>query len=97
MGSIILEQGAAVSLEATAAPGVRELVTTDYYWMREHRVDAGRSELARMQGPIVLNVTRGSARLGDLELSRGTTTIVPASSSVSAFEGDGAVVLEMGF
>ena len=50
-----------------------------------------------MQGPIVLNVTRGSARLGDLELSRGTTTIVPASSSVSAFEGDGAVVLEMGF
>jgi mannose-6-phosphate isomerase len=97
MGSIILEQGAAVSLEATAAPGVRELVTTDYYWMREHRLDSGRSELANTPGPNVLNVTRGTIHLGDLVLPRGTTAVVPASSSVSAFEGDNAVVMEMGF
>ena len=97
MGSIILEQEAAFSLDATEAPGVRELVTTDYYWMREHRVDSGSGELAHTPGPVVLNVTHGSIRLGDLDVPTGTTAVVPASSSVSTFEGDGAVVMEMGF
>jgi len=97
LASIILEQGAAFSLDASDVEGVRELVTTDYYWMREHRVHAGTSELARTAGPVVLNVTRGSIRLDHLDLATGTTAIVPASSSVTAFEGDGAVVMEMGF
>jgi mannose-6-phosphate isomerase len=97
MASIILEPDTAFSLEATDQQGVRELVSTDYYWMREHRVDHGTSELAQTAGPVVLNVTRGSVRLGDLVLATGTTAIVPASSSVASFEGDGAVVMEMGF
>ena len=97
LGSIILDPDAAFSLDATVAQGVRELVTTDYYWMREHRVDRGSSELARTLGPVVLNVTRGSVRLGDLMLPKGTTAIVPASSSITDFECHGAVVLEMGF
>ena len=97
MGSIILDPEGAFSLDSVDRQGVRELVTTDYYWMREHQVDSGTSDLAQAPGPIVLNVTRGSVRLGDLELQKGTTVVVPASSSVSDFEGDGAVVLEMGF
>jgi mannose-6-phosphate isomerase len=97
MGSIILGQEAAFSLDATDAEGTRELVATGYYWMREHRVHSGTSELARTPGPVVLNVTRGSIRLGALDLVSGTTAIVPASSSVTDFEGDEAVVLEMGF
>ena len=97
LASIILDPEAAFSLEASETQGVRKLVSTDYYWMREHRVDAGASELAATPGPVILNVARGSVRLGDLVLSTGTTAIVPAASSVSAFEGDGAVVLEMGF
>ena len=97
MGSIILEQEAAISLDATKAQGVRDLVATDYYWMREHRVGSGAGTLAETPGPVVINVTRGSVRLGDLELARGTTAIVPASSSVSAFTGEDAVVMEMGF
>jgi len=96
MGSIILDPEAAFSLDTTREQGVRELVTNDYYWMREHRVDRGSSDLARTPGPIVLNVTRGTVRLGDLELPKGTTAIVPASSSVSSFDGEGAVVMEMG-
>ena len=96
MGSIILEQEAAFSFDTSAAQGVRELVTTDYYWMREHRVDAGMSELARTAGPIVLNVTRGSIRVGDLQVPTGTTVVVPASAGLRAIEGDGAVVMEMG-
>ncbi len=97
MGSIVLDQAAAFSLDTTDAQGVRELVTTDYYWMREHRVDAGTSPLAQTAGPVVLNVTRGSVVVGDLELPRGTTAIVPASAGVSSLEGRGAVVMEMGF
>ncbi len=97
MGSIIVKPEAAFSLETTDEQGVRQLVTTDYYWMREHRVDSGFSDLAETAGPVVLNVTRGSVRLGDLVLPRGTTAVVPASSGISAFEGDEAVVMEMGF
>ncbi len=96
LGSIVLEQDAAFSLDSTERQGVRELVSTDYYWMREHRVDAGPSALASTPGPIVLNVTRGSVRLGELELPKGTTAIVPASSGIDAFEGDDAVVMEIG-
>ena len=96
MGSIILDPEPAFSLDTTREQGVRELVTNDYYWMREHRVDRGSSDLAQTPGPIVLNVTRGTVRLGDLELPKGTTAIVPASSSVSSFDGEGAVVMEMG-
>ncbi len=97
LGSIILEQDSAFSLDTTDAQGVRELVTTDYYWMREHRVDTGSSELAPTAGPIVLSVTRGSIRVGDLEAPVGTTVVVPASSGVSTLEGQAAVVMEMGF
>jgi mannose-6-phosphate isomerase len=97
MGSIVLEPEAAFSLDAAEDQRVRDLVTTDYYWMREHHVDSGSSALARTPGPVVLNVTRGSIRLGDLEMPAGTTTVVPASSSVDAFEGHDAVVMEMGF
>jgi len=96
MGSIILEPDPAFSLDTAEAQGLRELVTTDYYWMREHRVDSGRGTLADTPGPNILCVTRGTVRLGDLELPMGTTAIVPASSSVSSFAGDGAVVMEMG-
>jgi len=96
MGSIILDPDSAFSLDTAEAQGLRELVTTDYYWMREHRVDSGRGTLADTPGPNILCVTRGTVRLGDLELPMGTTAIVPASSSVSSFAGDGAVVMEMG-
>ena len=97
MGSIIIDPQAAFSLETTSAPGVRELVSTDYYWMREHRVADGTSALAATEGPVVLNVTHGTVTLGDLRLDRGTTAIVPASADVEDFAGQDAVVMEMGF
>jgi mannose-6-phosphate isomerase len=96
MASVIIEPEAAYSLDSVSADGVRELVRNDHYWMREHRVSAGISELAQTPGPIILNVTTGSVALGDLVLTKGTTAIVPASSSISAFEGAAAVVMEMG-
>jgi mannose-6-phosphate isomerase len=96
MGSIILDPAPAFSLDTVAVDGVRDLVSTDYYWMREHRVTSGSSPLADTPGPNILNVTRGSVSVDGLVLPRGTTAIVPASSSVSAFEGTDAVVMEMG-
>ena len=96
LGSIVLRPDAAFSLDAMSSTGVRELVRNDHYWMREHRVEAGTGDLAPTPGPTILNVTRGAIVLDDLELSRGTTAIVPASSNVSTFEGSGAVVMEMG-
>ena len=97
MASIVIDPADAFSLDATTAQGVRQLVSTAHYWMREHRLDGGTSELAATPGPSVLSVARGTIRLGSLELSVGTTAIVPASSDVTSFEGSGAVVLEMGF
>jgi mannose-6-phosphate isomerase len=97
MASIRLDPAEAFSLDAVSTPGVRALVSNEHYWMREHRVEAGTSDLAGTAGPIVLNVTRGSITLGELTLSRGTTAVVPASSSVTTFDAAGAVVLEMGF
>jgi mannose-6-phosphate isomerase len=97
MGSIRLHPEEAFSLAPSSAPGVRELVRSEHYWMREHRLDASLSDLAATPGPKVLSVVRGSVTLGDLELSTGTTAIVPASSGVSSFEGTEAIVLEMGF
>jgi mannose-6-phosphate isomerase len=96
MGSIVLDPAEAFSLEAVSDAGVRELVRNDHYWMREHRLDGGSSDLARTSGPIILNVTRGSINVGGLELTKGATAIVPASSSVASFEGRDAVVMEMG-
>jgi mannose-6-phosphate isomerase len=96
MASIRLHPDDAFSLPATSATGVRELVRTEHYWMREHRLAQGSSALADTSGPIILNVTHGSITLDDLALPQGTTAIVPASSSVAAFEGEDAIVMEMG-
>jgi mannose-6-phosphate isomerase len=96
MGSLILRPEAAYSLEAAPAPGVRELIAGHHYWMREHHVPSGESDLAARPGPIIINVVRGSIELGDLELRQGATAVVPASAGVASFAGEGAVVLEMG-
>lgn len=96
MASITLHPGAAYSLEPDRRPGTRELIRIDDYWMREHRVPTGPADLAISSGPIVVNVTEGSISLGGLELTKGQTAVVPASSGISAFEAVGATVLEMG-
>jgi mannose-6-phosphate isomerase len=96
MASIVIEPAGAFSLEAMSEAGVRELVRTEHYRMREHRVESGRSAFGATPGPVIVSVTRGTIALGELELSAGATAVVPASSSVRAFEGVDAVVLEIG-
>jgi mannose-6-phosphate isomerase len=96
LASIIVDPPTTYSLDAMSTDGVRQLVRNEHYWMREHRVGTGSSVLAETPGPAILNVTRGSVVLGGLELGKGSTALVPASSSVSSFKGRDAVVLEIG-
>ena len=97
MASIILDPRAGLlARRRRATRACASSSRNDHYWMREHRVTAGASDLAETPGPIILNVTPRLGPLGDLALAKGTTAIVPASSSVTTFEGDGAVVMEMG-
>ena len=97
MASIRLYPEEAFSLAPAPSAGVRDLVRTDHYWMREHRLDAGSSALARSPGPTILSVVRGAVVLGDLRLERGDTAIVPASSGVSRIECHAATAIEIGF
>ncbi len=97
MASIRLHPEEAFSLVPAPSAGVRDLVRTDHYWMREHRLDAGSSALARSPGPTILSVVRGAVVLGDLRLERGDTAIVPAASGVSRIEGRAATAIEIGF
>ncbi len=97
MASIRLDPEEAFSLAPALSAGVRDLVRTDHYWMREHRLDTGSSALARSPGPTILSVVRGAVLLGDLRLERGDTAIVPASSGVSRIEGHAATAIEIGF
>ena len=95
--SIRIDPPEAYSRNAATEAGVHDLVSNQHYWMREHRVD-GHSDLTSTEGPVVLNVTAGSLALGDLELAKGSTAIVPASADVQTFETTpGTVVMEMGF
>jgi mannose-6-phosphate isomerase len=97
MASIRLDPADAFSLDPAVGPGVRDLVSNDYYWMREHRVPQGVGNLAETPGPRVLSITRGSVDVAGLQLGKGTTAIVPAACTVSTFEGNAAIVMEMGF
>lgn len=97
MASIRLAPADAFSLDPAYAPGVRELVSNPHYWMREQRVPDGVGRLAETPGPSILNVTRGSISVGGLQMSTGTTAIVPAACTFSTFEGQEAIVMEMGF
>lgn len=97
IASIRLHPEEAFSLAPSASVGVRDLVRSEHYWMREHRLDAGSSALVRPPGPTILSVVRGTVVLGDLQLERGDTAIVPASSDVSRIEGHAATAIEIGF
>ncbi len=95
--SIRIDPPEAYSREATTDSSVRDLVSNEHYWMKEHRPD-GRGDLTATAGPVVMNVTAGSLALGEIELTKGSTAIVPASSDVRSFESTpGTVCVEMGF
>jgi mannose-6-phosphate isomerase len=96
LASIDLRPAGAFSLPPADGPGTRDLVRTEHYWLREHRLPDGPSPLAATRGPRVLAAVAGVARLETLTLPAGTTAIVPAAVDTGALTGPGATVLEIG-
>ena len=69
----------AVNVARVDRPGVRTLVTTEHYWIREHVSGGGPVALLDAADPRVLLVTRGQVTIGDADAVMGTTMIVPAA------------------
>jgi mannose-6-phosphate isomerase len=87
----------AVSTSAKHRAGARLLERNDHYWMQEHRSAGVRFVTRGGLGPRVIMVIDGRVALGGLDLTVGSTAIVPASAGdVELDADDGAVVLEIG-
>jgi hypothetical protein len=79
-------------------PGVRPLIVTEHYWIREHVSDGGRVALVDLPETRVLLVTRGGVRVDGTPAGAGTTVVVPAETAraTAVNADDGAGVLEVG-
>ena len=78
--SIVRGDIAAISVAGGAVPGVRNLVRTADYWIREHRVDGGSVVLDPRAELRVLMVISGAVSAGSVTLRPGDIRILPASS-----------------
>lgn len=95
--SIVLHPATAISNSPAEDIETRQLTSTPYYWMTEHRSHGGTIRLTPAPGPRVIMVIAGWASVGALELGAGNTAIVPASAMSSMVEAfDRTVLLEVG-
>jgi hypothetical protein len=85
-------------LARPVGPGRRELPAGDAYWICEHRTAGGVLSINPRADLRVLMVVSGSALIGGLDASPGTTVILPAAIvPTTAMEAEaGSVVLEIG-
>lgn len=79
-------------------PGVRELLNSELYWIREHRSDGGELAFDPRSEARVVMVVAGAATAGDTQLPLGTTAVLPAvvCPTLAAAAAPGSVVLEIG-
>lgn len=98
LASIVRSDPSAVSIPAASSGGVRTLVETPAYWLREHRADAGRIDLDPRPELRVLMMVAGKVVLGDEEVGAGELVMLPAASSLlgSVEATPGSVLLEAG-
>lgn len=98
LASIVLEPEDAIDLPPLASSGERELVSTEHYWVREHRLDQVPLSIVLGRGPKVIVVVAGRAAIGDLEVPLGSTAVVPSAGTANVVTPDGpATILEIGF
>lgn len=101
LASLLIDPPGALSLDPATAPESRMLITTPHYWMREHRGVSLDGRLGSMRELRILSVLDGNGSLrhghDDIELSRGTTVVVPAAivPDVTVTAG-GMTMLELG-
>ena len=96
--TVVIAPDGAVSKGRHDAPGVRALVVTDHYWMREHVCASGAVDLVDLHEARVLLVTRGRVAVDGVPASAGAAIVVPADvarrTQVTAASGAG--LLEVG-
>ncbi len=76
--TVLVDPPGAISLAASPAPGSRELVVTDHYWMTEHRQTGGLVDLASQPELRVLMVATGVATIDGTAHPIGATIVAPA-------------------
>ena len=95
--SIVFHPEAAQNLAPWHGSGVRQLTANQHYWIREHRDGRGEVSISGEPGPRVLMVLSGLIGVGELNLGRGATAIVPASATTELVGVDEKTVfLEIG-
>jgi mannose-6-phosphate isomerase len=78
--SIVRGDPTAVSVAGAAGAGVRDLVRTPDYWIREHRADGDSVALDEREELRVLTVIRGAVSADSVSLRTGDIRILPAAS-----------------
>lgn len=96
--SIVRGDPSAISVATEAGTGVRDLVRTTDYWIREHRVDRDPVVLDDRKELRVLMVLRGELRADSVSIGAGGIRILPASSRLNGSwdAAPGTVLIETG-
>jgi mannose-6-phosphate isomerase len=96
--TLVASPDGAVSSGRMHGPGVRPLVVTEHYWMREHVSGGGPVALLAQPEARVLMVTRGRLAVDGMPAAAGTTIVVPAAAALTTAVSaeDGAGMLEVG-
>lgn len=96
--TLVASPEGAISSGRMEGPGVRPLILTEHYWIREHVSDGGRVALVDLPETRVLLVTRGGVTVDGTPARAGTTVVVPAETAraTAVNADDGAGVLEVG-
>jgi mannose-6-phosphate isomerase len=96
--TLVASPEGAISSGRMEGPGVRPLIVTEHYWMREHVSGGGTVALVDLPETRVLMVTRGGVTVDGTPARAGTTVVVPAVAAARTVvtADDGAGMLEVG-
>jgi mannose-6-phosphate isomerase len=96
--SIVRGDPSAISVAGAEGSGVRDLVRTPDYWIREHRTDGDSVDLDDRRELRVLTVIDGAVSADSVTLGPGDIRILPASSRlIGPWEAaPGTVLIETG-
>lgn len=96
--TLVASPDGAISTGRLDGPGVRPLVATEHYWMREHVSGGGAVALVDLPETRVVMVTRGHLTVDGIRAGAGTTVVVPAevATTTAITADDGAGALEVG-
>jgi mannose-6-phosphate isomerase len=93
--AVILRHPDAFDLAPMQARTRRELARTPHYWIDEHRLEGGAADLSNRPGFRILMCVAGTADVGRISMTQGSTVVVPACALEVETALDGTL-LEVG-